>query len=176
VYFPRLVIPSAGVLSAAPDFAIAFVVLIVMMAFYGMTPTIAVLALPAFILLAFVTALAAGLWLSALNVLYRDFRYVLPFVTQFWLFLTPIAYPSTLLQEPWRSVYGLNPMVGVVEGFRWALLGGRECPPGSEVVERCLTTGPPGPIVALSAVAAVGLLIGGAYFFRRIERTFADVV
>jgi len=112
-------------------------------------------------LLALVTALGVGLWLSALNVEYRDVRYVVPFLTQFWLFATPIAYPSSLLEEPWRTVYGLNPMVGVVEGFRWALLG---------------TQTAPGPVVAVSSRAALLILVGGAFYFRRMEKTFADIV
>jgi lipopolysaccharide transport system permease protein len=161
VYFPRLAIPIATVLSGAVDFALAFVVLLGMMVFYGMAPTLNVLWLPVFLLLAFVAALGVGLWLSALNVQYRDVRYVVPFITQFWLFATPVAYSSTLLSEPWRTLYGLNPMVGVVEGFRWALLG---------------TQTAPGPIVLVSVVAALGILVSGAFYFRRMEKTFADVV
>jgi lipopolysaccharide transport system permease protein len=114
-----------------------------------------------FLLLALVTSLGVGLWLSALNVQYRDVRYVVPFVTQFWLFATPIAYPSSLLSEPWRTVYGLNPMVGVVEGFRWALLGSNTVP---------------GPIIAVSSIVAVITLVSGAFYFRRMEKTFADIV
>ena len=117
--------------------------------------------LPLFVLLAIATSLGVGLWLSALNVHFRDVRYVVPFIVQFWMFATPIAYPSSLLQEPWRTIYAINPMVGVVEGFRWALLG---------------TSGRPGAMIGVSAVAAVILLIGGAYYFRRMERSFADVV
>jgi lipopolysaccharide transport system permease protein len=113
------------------------------------------------VLLALVTALGVGLWLSALNVQFRDVRYTIPFLTQFWLFATPIAYPSTLLAEPWRTLYGLNPMVGVVEGFRWALLG---------------TATAPGLMILVSALAALGLLVSGAYYFRRMEKSFADVV
>jgi lipopolysaccharide transport system permease protein len=160
VYFPRLVIPISSVLGGALDFAIAFVVLLGMIAYYRIWPTPAILVLPLFLLLALVVALGVGLWLSALNVEYRDVRYVVPFLTQFWLFATPIAYPSSLLSEPWRTLYGLNPMVGVVEGFRWALLGST----------------PPGPMVALSSAMSVVLLISGAYYFRRMERSFADVV
>jgi lipopolysaccharide transport system permease protein len=160
VYFPRLVIPISSVLSGVIDFGIAFLVLLGLMAYFQIWPTSAILLLPLFLLLALVTALAVGLWLSALNVEYRDVRYTVPFLTQFWLFATPVAYPSSLLSEPWRTLYGLNPMVGVVEGFRWALLG----------------TGQPGPMLALSAIVAVGLLVSGAYYFRRMERTFADVV
>lgn len=161
VYFPRLAIPLATVLSGVIDFAIAFVVLLAMMLFYGLTPTANIMWLPLLLLLALTTALGVGLWLSALNVQYRDVRYTIPFLTQFWLFATPIAYPSSLLSEPWRTLYGINPMVGVVEGFRWALLG---------------TTTAPGPIILVSALASVGLLVSGAYYFRRMEKSFADVV
>jgi lipopolysaccharide transport system permease protein len=160
VYFPRLVMPLSAVLGGLLDFAIAFVVLLGMMVFYGVWPTTATVWLLPFLLLALVTALGASLWLSALNVQYRDVRYAVPFLTQFWLFATPIAYPSSLLSAPWRTLYGLNPMVGVVEGFRWALLGSR----------------PPGPMLGVSAAAAVLLLVSGAYYFRRMEKTFADVV
>jgi lipopolysaccharide transport system permease protein len=161
VYFPRLVIPIASVMSGVVDFVIAFVVLLGMMAFYGIAPTWNVVWLPLLLILAFVTSLGVGLWLSVLNVQFRDIRYTVPFLTQLWLFATPIAYPSSLLGEPWRTIYGLNPMVGVVEGFRWALLG---------------TATRPGPIVLASTVAAVALLVTGAFYFRRMERTFADVV
>ncbi len=160
VYFPRLVIPLGSVLSGLVDFAIAFAVLLGMMVYFGVRPTVGILLLPLFLLLALVTALAVGLWLSALNVRYRDVRYTLPFLTQFWMFATPVAYPSSLLAEPWRTLYGLNPMVGVVEGFRWALLG----------------TQPPGAMIGVSAAVAVALLVGGAFYFRRVERTFADVI
>ena len=161
VYFPRLVIPIASVLSGIVDFVIAFALLIGMMFYYGLYPTSAIVFLPGLLLLALTTALGVGLWLSALNVKYRDVRYAVGFLTQFWLFATPIAYPSSLLSEPWRTIYGINPMVGVVEGFRWALLG---------------TKTAPGPIIAVSALVSVALLVGGAYYFRRMERTFADVV
>jgi lipopolysaccharide transport system permease protein len=161
VYFPRLTIPIATVLSGVVDFVLAFGVLLGMMLYYGIVPTVNVVWLPLFLLLALVTSLGIGLWLSALNVEFRDVRYVVPFLTQFWLFATPIAYPSSLLNEPWRTVYGLNPMVGVVEGFRWALLG---------------TNTAPGPVVAVSSIAALSLLVGGAFYFRRMEKTFADIV
>ena len=161
VYFPRLVIPISAVLAGLVDFVIAFVVLLGMMFYYGIVPTAATLTLPLFILLAVATALAVGLWLSALNVQYRDVRYTIPFLTQFWLFTTPIAYPSSLVPEGWRTLYGLNPMAGVVEGFRWALLG---------------TENAPGPMVAVSVAVVVALLVGGLYYFRRMEKTFADVV
>ncbi|MCA1575709.1 MAG: ABC transporter permease, partial [Acidobacteria bacterium] len=161
VYFPRLVIPLASVLSGLVDFMIAFGVLIVMMLYYGILPTINTLWLPLFLLLALVTSLGVGLWLSVLNMEYRDVRYVLPFIIQFWMFATPIAYPSSLLSEPWRTIYGLNPMVGVVEGFRWALLGANTAP---------------GLTIAVSALAAFGILVGGAFYFRRMEKKFADLV
>ena len=161
VYFPRLVIPIAAVVSGLIDFGIAFVVLLGLMLYYGIAPTINVIFLPLFLLLAFVAALAVGLWLSALNVEYRDVRYVLPFVVQFWMFATPIAYPSTLLGQPWRTLYGLNPMAGVIEGFRWALLG---------------TGAAPGPMIAASSIASLVILVSGAFYFRRVEKTFADVV
>jgi lipopolysaccharide transport system permease protein len=161
VYFPRVAIPMATVLAGLVDLVIAFAVLLAMMAWYGIAPTVNVLWLPLFIALALVTALGVGLWLSALNVLYRDVRYVVPFLTQLWLFATPIAYSSTLLPEQWRTLYAINPMVGVVEGFRFALLG-----QGSG----------PGPMLAASALAAVALFVSGAYYFRRMEDTFADVI
>jgi lipopolysaccharide transport system permease protein len=161
VFFPRLAIPIAAVSGGVVDFLISFTVLIAMMFFYGRVPTAQILWLPLFLLLALTTSLGVGLWLSALNVQYRDVRYTVPFLVQFWMFATPIAYPSSLLQEPWRTVYGLNPMVGVVEGFRWALLGVKTSP---------------GPMVAVSALASVFLLVSGAFFFRRMEKTFADVV
>ena len=160
VYFPRLIIPLSAVLSGVIDFAIAFGVLIGFALYYGVHPGTALLALPLLVLLALVTALGVGLWLSALNVEYRDVRYVVPFLTQFWMFATPIAYPSSLLPEPWRTVYGINPMAGVVEGFRWAMLG----------------SNPPGVMIYVSALTALIILIGGAFYFRRMERTFADIV
>ncbi|MGC8667500.1 MAG: ABC transporter permease [Chthonomonadales bacterium] len=161
VYFPRLAVPIATVLSGVVDFALAFAVLVGMMLYYGIRPGLGVVWLPAFLLLALVTSLGVGLWLSALNVQYRDVRYVVPFITQFWMFATPIAYPSSLLSAKWRTIYGLNPMAGVVEGFRWALIG---------------KTPAPGPLILASALAALALLVSGAFYFRRMERTFADVV
>jgi len=161
VYFPRLVIPIATIVSIVVDFAIAFLVLLAMMAYYGVVPTPQLAWLPLLFLLALVTALGAGLWLSALNVLYRDVQYIVPFIVQVWLFSTPIVYPSSLIPERWRTLYGLNPMAGVVEGFRWALLG---------------TDTRPGPLVLVSAVAAGVLFVGGLLFFRRMERSFSDVV
>ncbi len=162
VYFPRLIIPLASVFSGIVDFVLAFLVLLGMMVYYGLFPTtINVVWLPLFLLLALTTSLGVGLWLSALNVEYRDVRYIVPFITQFWMLATPIGYPSSLLQQPWRTLYGLNPMVGVAEGFRWALLG---------------TNTAPGPIVAVSSAAAVLILVTGAFYFRRMEKTFADLV
>jgi lipopolysaccharide transport system permease protein len=161
IYFPRLIVPLASVFSGIVDFVLAFVVLLGMMLYYGLVPTLHVFWLPLFVLLALVTSLGVGLWFSALNVEYRDVRYIVPFITQFWLFATPIAYPSSLLSQPWRTIYGLNPMVGVVEGFRWALLG---------------TNTAPGPIIAVSSAAALVILVTGAFYFRRMEKTFADIV
>jgi len=161
VYFPRLVIPISAVLAGLVDFGIAFVVLLVLMLFYGIMPTAAVLLLPLFIVFALATALAVGLWLSALNVKYRDVRYTIPFLTQIWMFATPVAYPSSLVPEPWRALLGLNPMAGVVEGFRWALLG---------------KATPPGPILIVSVVAVIAMLVGGLLYFRKTESTFADIV
>ena len=161
VYFPRVLVPTAGVIGGLVDFVVAFVVLLGMMAFYGIVPTAAIWTLPLFILLAVAAAMAAGLWLSALNVKYRDVRYAIPFLTQFLLFLTPIAYASSLVPEQWRLLYGLNPMVGVVEGFRWALLG---------------TGDAPGGLVFLSVLVVMILLASGLIFFRQTERTFADVI
>jgi lipopolysaccharide transport system permease protein len=160
VYFPRLVLPISSVLSGVVDFAIAFLVLLGMMLYYHIMPTSGIWLLPLFLLMAFVTSLGVGMWLSALNGEYRDVKYVVPFLTQFWMFATPVVYPSSLLHEPWRTLYGLNPMVGVVEGFRWVLLG----------------TQPPSSMLAVSALVSIGLLVSGTYYFRRMEKTFADVV
>jgi lipopolysaccharide transport system permease protein len=161
VYFPRLVIPISAVLGGLIDFSIAFVILLLMMVYYGIRPSWAVVTLPAFVLLAMVTALGVGLWLSALNVKYRDVRYTINFVIQFWLLATPVAYPSSLIPLRWRALYGLNPMAGVVEGFRWALLG---------------KSGAPGALLAVSVVVVILILIGGLYYFRRMEAEFADVI
>jgi lipopolysaccharide transport system permease protein len=161
VYFPRLVVPIASVLGGMVDLVLAFVVLLGMMLYYGKVPTGNIVWLPLFGLLAFMTALGVGLWLSTLNVQYRDIRHVVPFLTQIWLFATPVAYPSSLLPEPWHTLYGINPMVGVVEGFRWALLGARTAP---------------GPMIFVSSVVAVAIMISGGFYLRRMERTFADVV
>jgi lipopolysaccharide transport system permease protein len=161
VYFPRLVVPISSVLAGLVDFGIAFFVLLGLMLYYGITPTAGLALLPVLILLAVVTALAVGLWLSTLNVKFRDVRYTIPFLTQLWMFATPVAYPSTLIPEKWRPLYGLNPMAGVVEGFRWALLG---------------KATHPGPLLWVSIAAVILMLIGGVAYFRKTEATFADVV
>ncbi len=162
VYFPRLTIPIATVLSGVIDFVIAFAVLILMMLVFGILPTTNIIFLPFFVLLAFVTSLGVGLWLSAMNVQFRDVRYTIPFLTQFWMFATPIAYPSSLIEnETLRAIYGINPMTGVVEGFRWALLG---------------TDSAPGPVIIVSSLAALFLFVSGLFYFRRMEKSFADVV
>lgn len=161
VYFPRLAVPIATLISGVVDFMLAFMVLLGMMLYFGIAPTANVFWLPFFLLLALITALGTSLWLSAMNVQFRDVRYLVPFLMQFWLFATPIAYPTSLLSEPWRTLYGINPMAGVVEGFRWALLG---------------TDTAPGPIIIVSSLAALTLLLSGAFYFRRMEKTFADVV
>jgi len=160
VYFPRLIMPISGILSPLVDFLIAFVILILMMAYYGFVPTIAIVLLPLFILLAIMTSLAIGLWLSALNVKYRDFQYTIPFLIQLWLFASPVVYPSSLLPAQFRILYGLNPMAGVIEGFRWALLG----------------TNPPEAMILVSVGVVVLLLVGGLFYFKRMEQYFADVV
>lgn len=161
IYFPRLVLPLASVLGGLVDFAIAFVILIGLLFYYRVTPTAAVWTLPIFILLALITALGTALWLSAINVQYRDVNYVLPFLTQFWLFLTPVAYSAKVISEKWQMVYSLNPMAGVVNGFRWALLG---------------TDTGPGMTMAVSAGIALLVLISGLFYFRSMERTFADTI
>jgi lipopolysaccharide transport system permease protein len=161
IYFPRLTLPMATVLAGVIDFALALTVLLLLMLVYGFPPTITALWLPLFFLLALVTSLGVGIWLSAMNVQFRDVRYAVPFLIQVWLFVTPIAYPSSVLNEPWKTLYGLNPMAGVVEGFRWALLG---------------TDTPPGPMTVLSAVVALALIVSGVFYFRRMEKGFADVL
>ena len=233
VYFPRLALPISNVCSGIVDFLLAFAVLIVLMLIYGIVPSWRVIVLPLLLLLAFTTSLGVGLWLSAMNVRYRDVRYVVPFLVQFWMFATPIAYPSSMLSEPWRTVYGINPMVGVVEGFRWALLQTPTTAPPAEQVQEFvikqgemetsirrdgdrylqtirsgsgdetqqieveLTAGQfqklaemgkaagqgerkgtpaPGPMIAVSAAVSLLILVSGAFYFRRMEKTFADVV
>jgi lipopolysaccharide transport system permease protein len=160
VYFPRLIIPIGAVIAPLVDFAIGFVILIGFMMWYRITPGPSIVWLPALMLLALATAASVGVWLAALNVRYRDVRYVVPFVVQLWMFATPVAYPASLVPSRWRAVYGLNPMAGVIEGFRWALAGGPA----------------PGIITMVSAAVVVVLIAGGAIYFRRLEGTFADVI
>ena len=161
VYFPRVLLPLSAVISGLVDFAIAFLVLIGMAAYYRVTPGPWLAFLPLFLLLAVLTAFGAGLWLAGLNALYRDVRYVVPFLVQFWLFASPVAYPSSLVPERWRALYGLNPMTGVIDGFRWAVTG--ENPPNAG-------------LLAVSSAAVVVMLVAGLWFFRRMEATVADVV
>ena len=161
VYFPRLVVPISAVLGGLVDFAIAFVILLGMMFLYGIVPGWQILALPGLVLLTVMTALGVGLWLSALNVQYRDVRYTINFLVQFWLFATPVAYPSSIVPVKWRALYGLNPMVGVVDGFRWALTGRPESP---------------GMLLFVSVIVVSVLLVGGLYYFRRLEQQFADII
>jgi lipopolysaccharide transport system permease protein len=161
ISFPRLVIPLSATAGSLLDFSIAFLVLLAMMIGYKIAPTIAMLTLPLFVLLTIAVALGIGMWFSALNVKYRDVRHVLPFLTQVWMFATPVVYPSSLVPESWRMLYALNPMVGVVEGFRWALLGSGNAP---------------GPMLLLSTAVTSVLLVSGVFYFRRAERTFADMV
>lgn len=161
VYVPRLIVPIAAAAGGVVDFGIGFFILVCLMAFYGVVPTVAVLTLPFLLLLSLATALGVGLWLSALNVRYRDVSFMVPFLLQIWLYASPVAYSSSLVPERWRLLYSLNPMAGVAEGFRWALLG-----TGWQV----------GPVIGVSVGVVIVLLISGALFFRRMEKTFADVV
>jgi lipopolysaccharide transport system permease protein len=161
VYFPRLILPMAAVLSLVVDFAIAFVILLGIMLYYGIMPGLAVLALPFFLLLAFLTAIGVGIWLAALYVKYRDIGYVIPFMINLWLFVTPVVYPSSIIPTWLQPIYALNPMAGVVEGFRWALLGQESAP---------------GLVIAVSTVAVLLLFVSGLFYFRRMENEFADVV
>jgi lipopolysaccharide transport system permease protein len=160
VYFPRLLMPISGVLSPLVDFAAAFSILIIIMIYYGFVPTLNIIFLPLLIIFAVMASLSVGLWLSALNVKYRDFQYTVPFIIQFWLFASPVVYPSTLLPESIRWLYGLNPMAGVIEGFRWALLG----------------TAAPSLMIFVSLVIVILLLVSGLFYFRRMEQYFADIV
>ncbi len=161
IYFPRLVLPLSSVLGGLVDFAIAFLILVVMMIYYKVTPTAAIWTLPLFLILTVVTALGVALWLSAINVQYRDVNYVLPFLTQFWLFLTPVAYSAKIISEKWQVVYSLNPMAGVVNGFRWALLG---------------TNTGPNLNMGISIGISLLFLVSGLFYFRAMERTFADMI
>ena len=161
VYFPRLIIPLSATISGIVDFAIAFVILVGMMFWYGVTPRWTVLSLPLFITIALVAALSVGLWLAALNVRYRDVGHTVPFLIQIWMFASPVAYPVSLIPEKWRLLYSLNPLAGVIEGFRWALLG-KESPDFG--------------VIAVSTMVVVALLFGGLIYFKRTERTFADLI
>ena len=161
VYFPRLVVPLAAAIAPLVDFAIAFLILIVMMFYYGVMPTWTILYLPVFILLAFATALAISLWLSALNVRYRDINYLIPFMVQIWMFVSPVAYPSSLVPEKWQLLYGLNPMASVVEGFRWALLGSGQ---------------PPDSLMLVSSCMVLVVFFTGLVYFHKTEQTFADII
>jgi lipopolysaccharide transport system permease protein len=160
VYFPRLIMPISGILSPLVDFAVSIVILVILMGYYGFVPTINVIFLPLFILLALATSLGAGLWLSALNVKYRDFQYTVPFIVQLWMYASPVVYPASMIPAAFRPLYGLNPMTGVIEGFRWALLG-------TEV---------PGSIILVSVGVVIVLLVSGMFYFRRMEQYYADIV
>ena len=161
VYFPRLVFPLASVIAGLVDFAIAFIVFLGMMLYYGIAPGPAMALLPLFVVLTVAAALSVGLWLSALNVKYRDVRYTIPFLAQLWLFITPVAYSSSLVPPKWKVLYGLNPMAGVVDGFRWALLG---------------SVPPPGGMLIVSIAATALLLSGGLFYFRNMEKSFPDII
>ncbi len=160
VYFPRLIMPVSGILSPLVDFAVSISILVIIMAFYGFVPTMNVIFLPFFILLALATSLGVGLWLSALNVKYRDFQYTVPFIIQIWMYASPVVYPASIVPESLRFLYSLNPMAGVIEGFRWALLG----------------TAMPGPMILVSVGVVILLLVSGVFYFRRMEQYYADVV
>ncbi|HHY89222.1 MAG TPA: ABC transporter permease [Chloroflexi bacterium] len=165
VYFPRLVIPISGVLSGLVDFLVASVVMVVLMIIYQIAPTPAVVLLPFFLLLAVLTALGFGMWLSALNVRFRDINHLVPFIVRVWMYVTPVIYGSSIIPERFRWLMGLNPMSGVVEGFRWALLG-----------NQLADAAPPGPLFAVSILITLAVLVSGAVFFRSTERTFADII
>jgi len=160
VYFPRLIMPISGILSPLVDFAVSISILVVMMAYYGFVPTINVVFLPLFILLALATSLGVGLWLSALNVKYRDFQYTIPFIIQLWMYASPVVYPASMLPQSIQFLYGLNPMAGVIEGFRWALLG----------------TAVPNSIIFVSVCMVAVMLVSGMFYFRRMEQYYADIV
>jgi lipopolysaccharide transport system permease protein len=161
VYFPRLVLPLSAVVAGLVDFSIGFVVFLVMMAYYRIVPSLPIFFFPLFLLMAVLTALGVGLFLSALNAIYRDVRYVLPFLVQFWMFASPVAYPSSLVPQRWRWLYELNPMAGVIDGFRWSLTGKGQ---------------PPGILLAVSASMVVLLVAAGTVYFQKMEGTIADVV
>jgi lipopolysaccharide transport system permease protein len=161
IYFPRIILPLAAILSSLVDFAVSFIIMFGMLAFYGIVPGAAILVLPFLLGLSFLTAFAFGLWLSALNVKYRDVTHIIPFLIQFWFFLTPVVYPSSIIPQAWHFLYRLNPMTGVIEGFRWALLGQQNVPTTS---------------LLLSTLIVLAALLGGLFYFRRMEYEFADVV
>jgi lipopolysaccharide transport system permease protein len=161
IYFPRLILPFSKVLAGLIDFAIAFIILLLMMLWYRIVPTAGLLLLPLFMLIAMISALGVGLWLTALNVKYRDVKFIMPFLTQFWLYASPVAYSITIVPPKWHWIYSLNPMVGVVEGFRWALLG--KAPPNVEMM-------------LISFACVLVLLISGLFYFKKMEQTFADIV
>ncbi len=160
VYFPRLIMPLASIISPLVDFSVSFIILLAMMVYYGVAPTLNIVFLPLFILLALASSLGVGLWLSALNVKYRDFQYTVPFLIQIWMFGSPVVYSSSLVPVSLRVWYGLNPMAGVIEGFRWALLG----------------TGTPSAMVLVSVGMVILLLVSGMFYFRRMEQYYADIV
>jgi lipopolysaccharide transport system permease protein len=161
IYFPRMAMPVAAVLSGLIDFVLAFIILLGMMVYFDTYPTLNIIWLPLLLLLGLTTSLGVGMWLTAMNVQFRDIRYVTPFLVQTWMYATPIVYPSSIFDEPWRTLYAINPMVGVIEGFRWSLLG----------IET-----QPGPIIIVSTLVSLLILISGAFYFRRMEKNFADVV
>jgi lipopolysaccharide transport system permease protein len=160
VYFPRLIMPISGVISPLIDFGIAFIILICMMAYYGFIPTISVITLPLFVVLAVATSLAIGLWMSALNIKNRDFQYTVPFIIQVGMYASPIIYPISMIPDQYKMIYSLNPMVGVIDGFRWALLG----------------TNAPGPMIFASIGVVIVALISGLFYFKKVEQSFVDVV
>ncbi|MEB3273692.1 MAG: ABC transporter permease [Prochlorothrix sp.] len=162
VYFPRLVVPTSAVVVSFVDFMISGIILLALMAWYNFVPSWRIILLPGFIGIAFAASMGAGLWLSSLNVQYRDFRYVVPFLVQFGLYISPVGFSSQLVPDRWRLLYSLNPMVGVIDGFRWAILGD-----GSQ---------PYWPGFLLSVGLVLVLLVSGIWFFRKMERTFADVI
>jgi lipopolysaccharide transport system permease protein len=161
VYFPRLILPLTGVMVGLVDFAVAFLLLIGMMFWYGFSPNWGVVLLPVFIFLSLLTALGTGLWLTSLNVKFRDVKFVVPFFTQIWMYASPIIYPSSLIPEKFRALYGLNPMVGIIEGFRWALIG---------------QAAPDWTMMAVSCLVVLGLLVSGLLYFRNMEKIFADII
>jgi lipopolysaccharide transport system permease protein len=160
IYCPRLIMPISGILTPVVDFAIAFIILIGLMFFYGYIPTVRILMVIPLVLLVMLTAAGVGLWLSAINVRYRDVRYTMPFIIQLWFFASPVVYASSILPERFQIIYGLNPMAGIIEGFRWAVVG----------------TDPPGSLMIVSVLITIVIFISGLYYFRRMEKTFADVV